>query len=187
MRVIAGKYGSRRLKGPGTLRLRPTSDRLRETLFDILGADVEDSLFVDAFAGTGAVGIEALSRGAREVFFLENHPRAVKLIRQNIEQLAIGGGAEILEDDVLGGLEGIAARHLLADFVFLDPPYSEAAEHFRVLDFLDASRLLPPLGQVIVEHHHKVELPSRFEKLERVRIVEQGDATLSFYRLARAA
>ncbi|HEV3255120.1 MAG TPA: 16S rRNA (guanine(966)-N(2))-methyltransferase RsmD [Candidatus Acidoferrales bacterium] len=187
MRIIAGEYGSRRLKGPGTLRLRPTSDRLRETLFDILGADIEDSLFVDAFAGTGAVGIEALSRGARQAFFLENHPRAVKLIRQNLEQLAIGGGAEILEGDALRGLERIAARHLLADFIFLDPPYTEAAEHSRVLDYLDVSRLLPSLGQVIVEHHRKVELPARLEKLERMRIVEQGDATLSFYRLARAA
>jgi 16S rRNA (guanine966-N2)-methyltransferase len=187
MRIISGEYGSRRLKGPGTLRLRPTSDRLRETLFDILGADVEDSLFVDAFAGTGAVGIEALSRGARKVFFFENHPRAVKLVRQNLERLAIGGGAEIMEGDALRGLERIAARHLLADFIFLDPPYTEAAEHSRVLDFLDGSRLLPPLGQVIVEHHRKVELPARLEKLERIRIVEQGDATLSFYRLARAA
>lgn len=187
MRIIAGKYGSRRLKGPGTMRLRPTSDRLRETLFDILGTDVKDSLFVDAFAGTGAVGIEALSRGAQQVFFLENHPRAVKLIRQNFAQLDIRGGAEILEGDVLRGLERIAARHLLADFVFLDPPYAETAEHSRVLDSLDVSHLLPPLGQVIVEHHHKVELPGRLERLERVRIVEQGDATLSFYRLARAA
>jgi 16S rRNA (guanine966-N2)-methyltransferase len=187
VRVIAGKFRSRRLQTPGKLRLRPTSDRLRETLFDVLGPSVEDSLFVDLYAGTGAVGIEAISRGARETIFIESHPATARLVRANLKVLAIDSRAEIFECDVVRGLEKLAGRHLIADFIFLDPPYKEQHESLRVLEFLDASHLLAPYALVIVEHHGKVELPQRFDRLERARLLEQGDAALSFYRLAAAA
>lgn len=187
MRVIAGKFGSRRLRTLGGMELRPSSDRLRETLFNILGVSVEDSLFVDAFAGTGAVGIESLSRGARKVIFIENHRPAAALIRENLQSLGILTDAEILAMDSLRGFEQLSARHLLADFIFLDPPYARASEYLRVLDFLDGSRLLAPRGLVIVEHRRRLELPARLVKLEISRIVEQGDSTLSFYHLALAA
>jgi 16S rRNA (guanine(966)-N(2))-methyltransferase RsmD len=187
MRVIAGKYRSRKLKGPEGLKLRPTSDRLRETLFNILGPSVEDSLFVDLYAGTGAIGIEAISRGARETILVEAHPTAARLIRKNLEALGIRDGAELVEADALKALEKIAARRLVADFIFLDPPYKTTEEHLRVLDYLDASHIVAPYGLVIVEHHHKLELPRRFARLERTRVHEQGDATLTFYRLAAAA
>ncbi|MGH9691629.1 MAG: 16S rRNA (guanine(966)-N(2))-methyltransferase RsmD [Candidatus Acidiferrales bacterium] len=187
MRVIAGTYRSRRLKGPGKLRLRPTSDRLRETLFNILGRAVEDSLFVDLYAGTGAIGIEALSRGAREAIFIETHPATTRLVRENLSSLEIRASAEVIEGDVVRGLEKLAARHWVADFIFLDPPYQDADEHLRVLEFLDASRLVAPHGVVIVEHHNKTDLPERFSRLERTRLLEQGDACLSFYGLAAAA
>ena len=159
MRVIAGKFRSRPLKGPGALRLRPTSDRLRETLFNVLGPSLEDSLFVDLFAGTGAVGIEAISRGAERAFFLEKHPATAKLIRKNIDALGIGDVTEVLEGDV--------------------------AE--QVLAFLDASHLIAPRGIVIVEHYRKTELPEFLTRLECTRQIEQGDAILSFYTLAAAA
>ena len=187
MRVIAGKFRSRRLKGPGTLSLRPTSDRLRETLFNVLGTTVEDSLFVDAYAGTGAVGIEAISRGARETVFIESNPKAARIVRQNLEALGIRAGAELIEADAVRGLERIAAQRRIADFVFLDPPYKETEEHLRVLEFLDTSHLIAPRGLVIVEHFRKSELPERFDRLECARRIEQGDAVLSFYWLAAAA
>jgi 16S rRNA (guanine966-N2)-methyltransferase len=186
MRVIAGKFRSRRLKGPGSLRMRPTSDRLRETLFNILGPSVEDSLFVDLCAGTGAIGIEAISRGAKESIFIESHAAAARLVRQNLEALGIRGGVDVIEADVVKGLKNLAARHLIADFIFLDPPY-EGEEHLRVLEFLDESHLIAPYGLVIVEHHCSMNLPDRFDRLERSRLLEQGDAALSFYRLAAAA
>jgi 16S rRNA (guanine(966)-N(2))-methyltransferase RsmD len=186
MRVIAGKFRSRRLKGPGNLRLRPTSDRLRETLFNILGPSVEDSLFVDLYAGTGAIGIEAISRDAKETIFIESHAAAVRLVRQNLEALGIHAGVDVIEADVVKGLKSLAARHLIADFIFLDPPY-EGEDHLRVLEFLDQSHLIAPYGLVIVEHHGGMDLPDRFERLERSRLLEQGDAALSFYRLAAAA
>jgi len=191
MRVIAGKYRSRALKTLRGLALRPSSDRLRETLFNILGSTVEGSVFVDVYAGSGAIGIEALSRGAREVIFIEKHPAAVRLIRNNLESLGIRDAAEILAADAIRGLERLAGRrfgaHLHADFIFLDPPYAQAAEYERALEYLDGSPLLKPEGRIIVEHPRRLELPTRFTQLERARVVEQGDTALSFYRLALAA
>ena len=187
MRVIAGTYGSRRLKGPGTLRLRPTSDRLRETLFNVLGPAVKDSLFVDLYSGTGAIGIEAASRGAREVILVESHKGTARLARENIEALGIGSSVQVIEDDALRGLEKLAGRRLLADFIFLDPPYKDSDEHLKVLEYLDSGHLVAPYGVVIVEHRKKIELPGRLDRLERTRVLEQGDTALSFYSLAAAA
>ena len=186
MRVIAGKYRSRPLKGPGAQRLRPTSDRLRETLFNVLGPSVEDSLFIDLFAGTGAVGIEAISRGARETIFVESSAKAARLIRENLKSLDILA-AELIEAPALRGLEKITTRRLLADFIFLDPPYEKTADYEEVLAFLDASHLIAPRGIVIVEHYWKTELPEFLTRLECTRQLEQGDAILSFYTLAAAA
>ena len=109
------------MKGPGPLPLRPTSDRLRETLFNILGPTVEESLFVDLYAGTGAVGIEAISRGAREVFFIEKNVACLKLLRQNLEALEIRSGI-VIATEVERGLEKLAARHIIADDRLLMPP-----------------------------------------------------------------
>jgi len=186
VRVIAGKYRSRLLKSPGSLRLRPTSDRLRETLFNVLGPAVEDSLFIDVFAGTGAVGIEAISRGATEAIFLESYAKATQLIRQNLEALGIQS-AEVIQADAVTGLEKISGRHVVADFVFVDPPYENVDDYSRALEFLDTSHLIAPQGVVIVEHYYKANLPQRFERLARTRLLEQGDAALSFFRLAAAA
>lgn len=182
MRIVAGKYGSRHLKSPGKLRLRPTSDRLRETLYDILGGEVEGSLFIDAYAGTGAVGIEALSRGARKAIFIEIARGAAALIRRNLEMLGAQGGAEIQQGEVLRALARLHARGERADFIFLDPPYDNEAEYGRVLELLGDSAPLAPAGAVIIEHRSTFALPEFAGKLERARLVRQGDATLSFYR-----
>jgi 16S rRNA (guanine966-N2)-methyltransferase len=187
VRVIAGKYRSRLLKGPGRLKLRPTSDRLRETLFNILGPEIADSDFWDLYAGTGAIGIEAISRGARAAIFVESHVPSARLVRENLEALDISGAAEVMEADVIRALEKLAARRLVADFIFLDPPYENTGDYLRVLEFLDASHLIAPYGIVIVEHHRRLELPDRLNRIERTRVLEQGDAALSFYRLAAAA
>jgi len=108
------------------MRLRPTSDRLRETIFNILGPAVEDSLFVDLFAGTGAIGIEAISRGAREVVFIESHAKAARLIRENLAALGIRAGAELMEMDAMRGLAKLVDRRVVADFIYVDPPYEDA-------------------------------------------------------------
>ena len=187
MRVIAGKYRSRVLRSLKGHALRPTSDRLRETLFNILGAPVEGGTFVDLYAGTGAVGIEALSRGARRAVFVEEHAPAAILIRRNLDSLGIKSGAEILGVTVLRGLKRLEALHLHAQFIFLDPPYADTEEYERALAFLGESSLVASGGLVIAEHLGKRALPERVGKLELARVVEQGDAALSFYRLVLAA
>ena len=193
MRVIAGKHRSRILKSLKGLALRPTSDRLRETLFNVLAPVVSGSRFLDLFAGTGAIGIEALSRGASEVVFVENHSPAAALIRRNLESLGIRKGATVLATDALRGLEKLANRQnqkeggALFDFIFLDPPYSAAEDYARVLEFLGSGDLLASAGLVIAEHRRSFELPEEAGTVRRYRVLKQGDAALSFYRRASAA
>ena len=191
MRVIAGNYRSRILKSLKGLALRPTSDRLRETLFNVLGPGVSGSRFIDLFAGTGAIGIEALSRGARQVVFVESHPPAATLIRRNLESLGIRKGATILASDALRGLEILASgkkgKGFQYDYVFLDPPYAAAKDYACVLESLGSGNLLAPGGVVIAEHRRSFELPEGVGALQCYRVLKQGDAALSFYRRAAAA
>ncbi|MGB7844733.1 MAG: 16S rRNA (guanine(966)-N(2))-methyltransferase RsmD [Candidatus Acidiferrum sp.] len=187
MRVIAGKYRSRQLKSLKGMGLRPTSDRLRETLFNILRERVAGVRFVDAFAGTGAVGIEALSRGAKEVVFIEKHAPAAALIRRNLESLEARGEARVLPVDALHGLEILGKEDSHAreapKIVFLDPPYGNAKDYDRVLTFLGSATLLGEGSLVIAEHRRTFELPGAVGRLRRVRVLRQGDAMLTFYRV----
>jgi 16S rRNA (guanine966-N2)-methyltransferase len=189
IRIIAGKYRSRQLKSLKGAALRPTRDRLRETLFNILGELVVGSCFIDAFAGTGAVGIEALSRGAREVIFIENHAAAAALIKKNLESLEIRAEARILSIDALRGLEMLAKESFNAnqgqEILFFDPPYDNAADYDRVLSFAASSTLLKEGALVVAEHRSKFDLPETVKNLQRVRVLRQGDVSLSFYRLRK--
>jgi 16S rRNA (guanine966-N2)-methyltransferase len=191
MRVIAGIYRSRILRSLNGLALRPTSDRLRETLFNVLGDAVEGSRFIDVFAGTGAVGIEALSRGAAEVVFIENHTPAAALIRQNLESLGISLGATVLAMAALRGLEKLAEKRRPDqpgyDFVFVDPPYAAADDYLQVLRRLGTGSLLESGAKVIVEHRRNFELVETIGRLRRTRILRQGDASLSFFAVPRGS
>jgi 16S rRNA (guanine966-N2)-methyltransferase len=189
MRVIAGKFRSRHLQSLKGLDLRPTSDRLRETLFNILGQLVIGPRFIDAFSGTGAVGIEALSRGAKEVVFIENHAPAVALIKKNLASLQIKDGVRILPVDVLRALQTLTQENpssrAVSQILFLDPPYDHAADYDRVLSFLGSATLLSEGSLVIAEHRRNFALPETVGNLQSVRVLRQGDATLSFYRLIK--
>lgn len=182
MRVIAGKYRSRRLIAPPGVRTRPTSDRLRETLFNVVAASVPDSVWLDLFAGTGAVGIEALSRGARMVYFVESSHRAARAIRANLAALGISQDFEIVEREAMAALSWLEARQAAADVCFLDPPYRQTEDYEQVLSFLSRSSLLQPGGLVIAEHDKRVDPGEGFGALQRYRKLRQGDAVLSFYR-----
>jgi len=177
------------LKSLEGLALRPTSDRLRETLFNILGELVVGAQFVDAFAGTGAVGIEAVSRGAKEVVFIEKYAPAVALIKKNLEALEIKEGTRILPVDILRGLEILVTENSrdrkVREILFLDPPYANAEDYDRVLSFLGSATLFDAGGLVVAEHRCKFELPEVVGSLQRVRVLRQGDASLSFYRLTK--
>jgi len=186
MRIIAGTFRSRQLKSMKGMAMRPTSDKLRETLFNVLGELVVDARFMDLFAGTGAVGIEALSRGAREAIFVEKHPPAASLIKKNLESLEIRKGASVLKSDALQALKQIAQEPVAAssriDILFLDPPYAEKEQYGNVLSFLGGANLLAENAVVIAEHQRALDLPETFGKLGRVRVLRQGDAALTFFR-----
>ena len=187
MRVIAGKYRSRPLRSLRGLDLRPTADRLRETLFNVLNAGNPDALagtiWLDLFAGTGAVGIEAISRGAAMVYFVESSTVAARLVRQNLQSLGVNAGFEVLQQDVARALPHLETGGIVADFVFLDPPYHLEAAYQQTLDALAQSRLLKPQTRVIAEHHKKFDPGETFGSLRRHRTLQQGDAALSFYRV----
>lgn len=183
MRVIAGEYRSRPLSAPRGLDTRPTSDRLRETLFNVLAPRIEGAVFLDLFAGSGAVGIEAISRGASEVIFVEDAAPAQKAIRANLASLGICGGYGLEARSVLAALKRLASVPRMADIVFLDPPYADDEAYDDVLELLagDAVAVLAPDAIVIAEHLRKKELKESYGTLVRSRVLQQGDAALSFY------
>jgi 16S rRNA (guanine966-N2)-methyltransferase len=189
MRVIAGKFRSRPLRSLRGLDLRPTADRLRETLFNVLGAGnptvFEGKVWLDLCAGTGAVGIEALSRGAAKVYFVEPSTVAASLIRRNLDSLGLAEGFEVLKEEVTRALRKLEAKNLIADFIFLDPPYRMEKIYVQVLQLLSKSPLLTPDTVAVAEHDKRFDLGDRFAPLQRFRKLEQGDAVLSCYRLVR--
>src|SRR5271165_6369196 len=185
MRIIAGKYRSRPLRSLPGLDLRPTSDRLRETLFNVLaaGGELRDSVWLDLYAGTGAVGIEAMSRGARQVYFVESGKKHARLLSQNLASLGISQGFELHEREVSQALPLLESTGVVCDYCFLDPPYRMRGSYERTLGYLAESRLLQPSTVVIAEHEKKFDPCERFAALLRYRRLEQGDAALSLYRL----
>ena len=186
MRVIAGTYRSRPLRSLPGLDLRPTSDRLRETLFNVLTAGnplaLEGSVWVDLFAGTGAVGIEALSRGAAMVYFVESSSKAAELVHGNLQSLGIKTDFEIIKQDAARALQTLEARKLAADFVFLDPPYRMEDAYKQTLEVIAGASFLKPGGMVIAEHAKRFDPGEEFGQMRRSRQLKQGDSALSFYR-----
>lgn len=190
VRVIAGTYRSRPLAAPRGDRTRPTSDRLRETLFNILAPRIPGSRFADLYAGTGAVGIEALSRGAAHVWFAEKAEPALAAIRANLKALKIAQGFAIDERGTGALLERLAKAPRpgeLLDIVYLDPPWEAEAEYANTLALLGSARglaVLAPGAVVVAEHSSKAALAARYGGLPQVRTLKQGDARLTFYAAA---
>jgi 16S rRNA (guanine(966)-N(2))-methyltransferase RsmD len=173
MRIIGGRFRRRVIKPVPGLDVRPTPDRLRETLFNILSPRIEGTLFVDAYAGTGAVGLEALSRGARRAVFIEVSRGAIDVLRQNIRTLGVEAETELVAAKAVGAL----ARYSNADIVFLDPPYPLEREYRSALLTLGG---VPP-ALAVVQHAARFELAPVWGGLSRFRIVRQGDNALSFF------
>jgi 16S rRNA (guanine(966)-N(2))-methyltransferase RsmD len=190
MRVIAGKYRSRPLRSLRGMDIRPTSDRLRETLFNVLTAGnpaaLEGSVWLDLFAGTGAVGIEALSRGAKQVYFVESSAAAANVIRHNLHSLEIVSGFKLYHDELPRAFWRMERAHVAADVVFIDPPYRMKDAYRETLRALADSPVVWAMSMVIAEHEKKFDPGEEFGPLRRFRKLEQGSAALSFYRMARA-
>ncbi len=187
MRVISGKYRGRPLRSLRGTTIRPTSDRLRETLFDVLTAGnpeaLKNTIWLDLFAGTGAVGIEALSRGAKQVYFVETSPAAAKLIEHNLRSLDISEGCKILQDDLAGIVWRLQREHFVGDVIFLDPPYGMRNTYEETLTVLANSSLVWAMSLVVAEHEKKFDPGDAFGALRRIRTLTQGNTSLSFYRI----
>lgn len=172
MRVIGGEFRSRSLKSVSGLAVRPTPDRLREALFNVLAPRIEGTVFADLYAGSGAVGIEALSRGALRAIFAEHNRAAVNVLRQNLKSLDLEPRAQVFEGRATALLGGIHA-----DIVFLDPPYDLEGEYETVLTKCGAR----PPRLVIVQHDVRLKLEPAYGALHQTRVLRQGDNCLSFY------
>lgn len=184
VRIIAGSLRSRPLQAPPGLATRPTSDRLRETLFNVLAPRISGARFLDLYAGSGAVGLEAVSRGASHVDFVERAEPALKVLRANLARLAITAGFRIHSASVLATLRRLPPTSGF-NLVFLDPPYDAITEYATTLNLLGnaASTLLAPGALVIAEHRKQQSLDDGYGALTRNRLLNQGDAALSFYSM----
>jgi 16S rRNA (guanine(966)-N(2))-methyltransferase RsmD len=182
MRIISGVLKGRRLKTPDWAGLRPTSDRLRETLFNVLASRLPGARVLDGYAGTGAVGLEAHSRGASEVVFVERDARAAALIAENLAHCAVTKGCAIMRADIGRLAEPFGARRF--DLILLDPPYAEP-EFESIL--ARAASWLAVEGLLVLEHARRRAAPLAAGDLIRTRVVQSGDSALSFYQRNPAA
>ncbi len=172
MRVIAGRFRSRKLKSVPGLTVRPTPDRLREALFNVLAPRLAGTVFLDAYAGSGAVGIEALSRGARHVILIERNAKALHVLRENLRSLEIEN-----ETTVVRGSAAVLLSSHEAEIAFIDPPYEQTNEYANSLLALARSSC----ALAIAQHPSRLSLEARYGRLVRTRVLKQGDNSLSFY------
>ena len=183
MRIIGGTSRGRRLAGLPGSGLRPTAGRVKEALFNILSDKIPGARFLDLFAGAGAVGIEALSRGAIQVTFVESHPTVCRLLRDNLRRCGYEHGADIRQVPVAHFLKQQASDQAAQpyDIVFLDPPY-HTQEGEKVLPSLGGGAIISSDGVVVIEHFHKTRLADRIGHLALVKSYRYGDTFLSMYR-----
>lgn len=183
MRIVAGSHGGRRLKSPSGSRVRPTPDKVREALYSILGDRVVDAAVLDLFAGTGAIGLEALSRGARFVHFVEQSSQVRRIIRENVDDLDMGSRVEIVSGKLPHCLDRMARNKQRFDLIFADPPYGKGYPEALLSD-PQLERLIDPGGMLVIELPRGEEPDSgRWQQLD---VRHYGDTLLAFYTQARS-
>lgn len=186
MRIIAGQYKGRRLKTLEGLSVRPTSDRMRETIFNILAPRIDGARVADLCAGSGAVGIEALSRGAEFVAFVESSRKAASVIEENLEHCKIEDGYKLIARDALQAVKYFSAEKQQFDIIYFDPPY-ESEIYSPVLWQIARGGVLTPEGVVLVEHRRQSPLSPNYDQLRPYREIVQGESCLTFYELDQPA
>ncbi|MBM7615836.1 16S rRNA (guanine(966)-N(2))-methyltransferase RsmD [Alkaliphilus hydrothermalis] len=183
MRVISGKARGHRLKPPQGMDVRPTSDRVKESIFNIIQNYIIDSTVVDLFAGTGNLGIESLSRGAQRAYFVDQSRKSVETIKYNLEKTRLISSAEIISSDISSGIKRIAHKKVQADLIFMDPPYGKGLIN-STLSLIVSTNLLKPSGLIVVEHDkNDEEILVDTEELTCIRKNNYGNTSISFYQL----
>ncbi len=180
IRVIGGLYKGRKLKKVKDPDVRPITDRVKETLFNIIQREIRSSVFLDGFAGTGSVGIEAFSRGAKEVVFIEQKYQAIKIIKHNLAKCGIEGDYEVIHKEFNRGVIQLAKEKRKFDIIFLDPPY-KLIEERNPLKVIKKREILKPEGMIILRHFVKTKFDPKYFKL--FRRVTIGSDVLSFYKI----
>ena len=178
MRVIGGRFRSRRLKFPKTKLIRPATDRLKETIFDTLGQDLSGERVLDLFAGCGSLGIEALSRGARAVTFVDSNPVAIRYISENLKDLGLMDRAEVLKMDAIEAVQRLSGGNRVYETLFIDPPYNQGLVKKTLLHLVPFD-ILARLGKIVIEHTRQEELPP-VQELVLERTKRYGITCLSF-------
>lgn len=186
MRVIAGSAGGLRLQAVKGMATRPTADRIKESLFSILGPYISGSRVLDLYAGSGSLGIEALSRGARHAVFVDRAPSCIQVIRANLEHTGFTDQAEIVRGDALATVRRLAADGCRFDLIFADPPYEQGLAARTLLQLAQVD-LLAPSGWIVIEHSAKEEMQDAAQNVSLVRRREYGDTCISLYEREKTA
>lgn len=180
MRVITGSAKGRKLLSPQGERVRPTTDRIKEALFNIIGENIKNSILIDCFAGTGNIGVEALSRGAKKCYFIDNDFKSIEIIHNNLELTNLKKNAIIMNSNVSNALKKIEIKKEKVDFVFLDPPYLQ--EYINpTMKSLSENNILKQNNWIIIEHSKKEHLEEQYGKIKCFRQQVYGNTSLSFY------
>jgi len=180
IKIISGKNKGNILKSLKGLSVRPTSQKVREALFDIISEEIEGAIFLDLFAGTGAVGIEALSRGAEEVIFIDKNIKSIKIIKENLERTKNSKNAKIYKINFSEGLKLLAKRNYLLDYIFIDPPYNIGLVNISLLE-ISKLHILKKNSSVIVQHYKKEKTEDNLVNLKLFNQKKYGECFLSFY------
>ena len=181
MRVISGQARGKRLKAPSGLNTRPITDMIKEALFNVWGTRVPGSVFLDLFAGSGSVGIEALSRGAARVVFVDNSGEAVKIIKDNLQNCGLDNNFEIYRRDVMKALELLKRHGERFDLIYVDPPFTNDKIFYPVMVVLDEVDILRTDGIVVIRTPHKKTMPTTFNRLSVYQSRNYGESTLHYY------
>jgi 16S rRNA (guanine(966)-N(2))-methyltransferase RsmD len=180
MKIVAGKNRGNKLKSLKGLSIRPTSQKVREALFDILGISIEGTYFLDLFAGTGAIGIEALSRGAQKVIFIEKEIKCIKIIKENLKKTKNNQNSLVFKIDFLSGIKLLAKKNYLLDFIFLDPPYNMGLVNISLLE-ISKLPILKKNSVVIVQNYKKEKVEENINNLKLYDQRKYGESYLSFF------
>jgi 16S rRNA (guanine966-N2)-methyltransferase len=182
MRVIAGKARGKRLKAPPGDSTRPVTDMIKEALFNVWGERVRDAVFLDLFAGSGSMGIEALSRGARHVVFVDNSPAAIAAIKENLRNCDFDQGHDVYRNDVIRAVSILESHEKKFDIIYVDPPFTNQAIFDRVLNVLDQAEILDQDGVMVIRTYKKKNLPMSLNHLHKFRQNDYGESVLHYYR-----
>lgn len=183
MRVIAGSAKGKRLKAPSGKETRPITDMIKEALFNVIGPNIQDARFLDLFAGSGSVGIEALSRGAAALIFVDNNPAAVRIIYENLDNCGFEDHYEVYCNDVLRALTVLHKNQVKFDYIYVDPPFTVEGIFTDVMKKLDQVDIIKPNGTVIIRTRRHKPLPEKFSRLKRYRLNYYGESAMHYYSL----